>query len=84
MWLTILSDQLPIVGLVSRYLTNYLMGREAFPRRELSDGSHAGAAPHSVLDAVSSAYPGPGGGFFTCCAPFRHWMHRCIPSDLHA
>jgi hypothetical protein len=28
MWLTILSDQLPVVGLVSRYLTNYLIGRE--------------------------------------------------------
>ncbi len=27
-WLIILSDQLPIDGLVSRYLTNYLMGRE--------------------------------------------------------
>ena len=30
-WLTILSDQLPIVGLVSRYLTTYLMGRELIP-----------------------------------------------------
>ncbi len=27
-WLVILSDQLPIVALVSRYLTNKLMGRE--------------------------------------------------------
>jgi hypothetical protein len=26
-WLTILSDQLPIVALVSRYLTNKLIGR---------------------------------------------------------
>ncbi len=26
-WLIILSDQLPIVALVSRYLTNKLMGR---------------------------------------------------------
>ena len=26
-WLIILSDQLPIFGLVSSYLTNYLMGR---------------------------------------------------------
>ena len=26
-WLIILSDQLPIADLVSRYLTNYLMGR---------------------------------------------------------
>ena len=26
-WLIILSDQLPIEGLVSHYLTNYLIGR---------------------------------------------------------
>ncbi len=32
-WLTILSDQLPIIGLVGRYLTNYLMGRELIPKR---------------------------------------------------
>ena len=32
-WLAILSDQLPVIGLVSRYLTNYLMGREPFLRR---------------------------------------------------
>ena len=28
MWLIILSDQLPVLALVSRYLTNKLIGRE--------------------------------------------------------
>ena len=28
MWPFILSDRLPIVDLVGRYLTNYLIGRE--------------------------------------------------------
>ena len=32
-WLIILSDQLPIVGLVSHYLTNNLIGRRLFPKR---------------------------------------------------
>ena len=32
-WLIILSDQLPIFGLVSLYLTNYLMGRELISKR---------------------------------------------------
>jgi hypothetical protein len=32
-WLAILSDQLPIIGLVSRYLTNYLIGRGLLLRR---------------------------------------------------
>ncbi len=31
-WLIILSDQLPIVDLVSRYLTNNLMGRGPIPK----------------------------------------------------
>ncbi len=29
-WLTILSDQLPVLGLVGIYPTNYLIGREPF------------------------------------------------------
>ena len=32
-WLDILSDQLPVVVLVSRYLTNKLIGREAILKR---------------------------------------------------
>jgi hypothetical protein len=37
-WLIILSDQLPIVALVSRYLTNKLIGRDLIPdRRSFQD-----------------------------------------------
>ncbi len=32
-WLDILSDQLPVDGLVGRYLTNYLIGRKPLPKR---------------------------------------------------
>ena len=35
MWLIILSDQLPIVALVSRYLTNKLMGRRPVSIRKI-------------------------------------------------
>ena len=35
-WLTILSDQLPIIALVSSYLTNKLMGRGPIPKRQLA------------------------------------------------
>ena len=34
-WLIILSDQLPVSGLVGRYPTNYLMGRRLISWREL-------------------------------------------------
>jgi hypothetical protein len=32
-WLAVLSDQLPIVALVSRYLTNKLIGRTPLRKR---------------------------------------------------
>ncbi len=34
-WLIILSDQLPVLGLVGHYPTNYLMGRRPIPWRQL-------------------------------------------------
>ena len=42
-WLIILSDQLPVVALVSRYLTNKLIGREPLLERhcKLSYPFHA-------------------------------------------
>ena len=32
-WLVVLSDQLPVVALVGRYLTNKLIGREPLLKR---------------------------------------------------
>ena len=39
MWLIILSDQLPIEGLVGRYPANYLMGRDPIFRRRSFPGT---------------------------------------------
>ena len=39
MWPITLSGRLPIVGLVGRYLTNYLIGRELIHKRYLFDPS---------------------------------------------
>ena len=33
LWLIVLSDQLPVIGLVGHYLTNYLMGRGPLSKR---------------------------------------------------
>ncbi len=38
LWLVILSDQLPVIGLVGRYPTNYLIGREPLLRRPDESG----------------------------------------------
>ncbi len=52
MWLIILSDQLPVVALVSRYLTNKLIGREPLPwcdPKATFSKSHATKAKYAVL-----------------------------------
>ncbi len=33
LWPVVLSHRLPVIGLVGRYLTNYLMGRKSLHRR---------------------------------------------------
>ena len=40
MWLAVLSDQLRVVGLVSRYLTNYLIIRELLLARRKDKSLH--------------------------------------------
>ena len=54
MWLAILSDQLPVIALVSRYLANKLIGRELLwmPRR----------FPHQVMPPgeIMRYYPAVG------------------------
>ena len=49
MWLIILSDQLPVLGLVGIYPANYLMGRRLIPKREVLRSSALTSAP---FDAV--------------------------------
>ena len=63
MWLTILSDQLSITGLVGRYLTNYLMDREPILKRQvladphLSSQEYAIPGLHAVLPAFRALSP---------------------------
>ena len=62
MWLIILSDQLRIEGLVSHYLTNYLIRRGPLSRRELSPPKSLWGA-YPVLASVSRRYSEPKGRF---------------------
>ena len=72
-WLIILSDQLPVDALVSRYLTNKLIGRETLPkRRSISSPGHATWWGYPVLARVSSGYSSLRGRFLTCYSPVRH------------
>ena len=73
MWLIVLSDQLPVYALVSRYLTNKLIGREALlERRTISSNRHATLREYPVLIRVSPGYPDLQGKFLTCYSPVRH------------
>ena len=64
MWLIVLSDQLRIVALVSRYLTNKLIRRGLVPDRRPKlpfSGRPEGQTGYPVLIQVSLGYPGVGG-----------------------
>ncbi len=77
-WLIILSDQLPVDALVSRYLTNKLIGREPIPEhRSVSSPDHAVRGGYSVLIRVSPGYPDLWGRLLTCYAPVRRSVIPC-------
>ena len=68
-WLVVLSDQLPIVGLVSHYLTNYLMGRRLIYQRD----PLARTWSYAVLALLSECYPPLEGRLSTYYSPVRHF-----------
>ena len=73
MWPVTLSGRLPIVDLVSRYLTNYLIGREPIPLQiNLCHNDHATSVVYAVLAFVSKRYPAQGGRLLTRYSPVRH------------
>ena len=82
-WLIVLSDQLPVLGLVSHYLTNYLIGRETIPQqRTISSKDHAIQREYPVLLQVSLGYPDLGGRFLTCYAPVRRFPQLNLTEQL--
>ena len=88
-WLIVLSDQLPVVALVSRYLTNKLIGRETLPKRkDISSPGHATWRRDPVLVRVSPGCPGLRGRFLTCYSPVRRSIFTGVATgwislDLH-
>ncbi len=74
-WLVVLSDQLPVIALVSHYLTNKLIGRELLKKRQVAPALASGRCPpwpHAVLVYLSASYPPLLGRLLTCYAPVRH------------
>ena len=89
-WLVVLSDQLPVIDLVSRYLTNYLIGRRPLPNRKIFPlaGASGISPPFGGLSLSSGEVP-------TCYAAVRRSQHfillilcrnkrtKCWALDLH-
>ena len=73
-WPVTLSGRLPVVALVSRYLTNKLIGREPIYNHyiTLSTNTPCGDWSYPVLDPVSQAYPRVKGRLLTYYSPVRH------------
>ncbi len=77
-WLSILSDQLPVLALVVFYTTNKLMGRRLIPKRELQlrgplwPQNPKDLWSYAVLALLSEGYPPLGGRLPTCYSPVRH------------
>ena len=57
-WLIILSDQLPIIALVSRYLTNKLIGRRPILKCEPKPALTTFPEGPVALFGISSGFPG--------------------------
>ncbi len=62
-WLVILSDQLGIVALVSRYPTNKLIPSGHIRWQEARGSPSLVLRRYAVLATVSSSYPPPSGSF---------------------
>ena len=57
-WLIILSDQLPIIALVSHYLTNKLIGRRPISKCEPKPTLTTYPEGSAALFGISSGFPG--------------------------
>jgi hypothetical protein len=75
-WLIVLSDQLPIAGLVGRYPTNYLIGRGPLPSRR--SFGHPRGWHHPVLAAVSRGCPRARGRFPRVTHPSATHPEGCV------
>ena len=75
MWPSALSGRLPIVALVSHYLTNKLIGRGLLLQRLSTFPFRA----YAVLAPVSQGYSPLKGRLPTCYSPVRHCTQGLLP-----
>jgi hypothetical protein len=83
-WLIILSDQLPVLALVSFYLTNKLMGRRLVLQRPLR-GFPAKTEVHCIASGISDPFKSLSQteGLITHVLRTRAPLTIASPFDLH-
>ena len=88
-WLAILSDQLPVIGLVGRYPTNKLIGRKPIPeRRQYPATFLTGPSPGERMRDYPpfwGGYPALGSRLLTCYSTVCRFAGAGAPAspDLH-
>ena len=70
MWLAILSDQLPVIGLVGNYPTNYLIGRGLILKRKIFTNKLLHLLDYLKLPHLSVSYVSLKGRFPRVTQPF--------------
>ena len=58
LWLIVLSDQLPVIGLVGHYLTNYLIGRKPLLERHGKPELSEPAMRLAIVCGISPSFDG--------------------------
>ena len=81
LWPVVLSHRLPVIGLVSYYLTNYLIGHRPLPKRPKALIRRS----HAVLPNLSTGYSPLRGKFLcithpsaTCVLPKEAYRSTCM------
>ncbi len=85
-WLTILSDQLPVVALVSHYPTNKLIGREPIRRRKSFTKPNKGKGSSGINPGFPGLFPTSGQvtHALLTLSPLSSCPKAGISFDLHA
>ena len=81
-WLIILSDQLRIVALVSRYLTNKLIRRRLLQQREVRRSPAFPHRAYAVLARISPGCPPLLGRFLRVTHPSATRQHQTHPEGI--
>ena len=82
-WLVVLTDQLPVIGLVRRYHTNDLMGRRLLLPRVATFLPPEGGSVCGISEAFAPLSP-TAGQMPTCSSAVRHSPCKHGACDLHA